>query len=165
MGYGDLDDLENVFTYKMPKDYPFLLAQDVDTRLNLGENVFDLSVEKWTHIRRNLEWVRSRPLPDKYMHNFGMHIGYRTCALCSKSIREYENTFGKMKVKEDKCLVCPLAKVNCCIDKGSVYHLIEKLIKFTQNDDPELDKWLEELDENVKRMISNIEKSRTLNYV
>jgi hypothetical protein len=50
----------------------------------------------------------------------GIHevIGYKTCALCLVSIKNFEREFGRQKYKEDRCRVCPLSVIERCIDES-----------------------------------------------
>lgn len=156
--YGGVEDLDNIYVYPLPKEYSLLNEQEVKERLARGESPFNLSLEKWRKIYAAIEWIATRHLPDKYMHNFQGKLGYTTCAMCLTALETYQATMGEIKVKSDKCKCCPLAKVDCCLDDNSSYKKIEQLIKQIETNLVfDMKKSLAQLKSHIYRLILNLE--------
>ena len=142
----------------LPKEHIFLKGKVINARLYKGESPIDLSIEKWKIILKALNWVSSRELPHKYIHNFleDNVLGQNSCALCKTSKKKYIDTIGDIKYQDDKCKVCPLSKVDQCTRKESSYDLIEfsfyKCGEESNNEESML-----ELSSAIKKMIANLE--------
>jgi len=163
MGFGDLDqfDLYRNTRYALPKDIAakFTHGDEIKSRLAKGENHFDLSILKWERLDAILDFIAKKTSKHKYLHNFKGRIGYKSCALCITSISRYEAMHGKMKSKEQKCTVCSLAKLDCCLEKKSAYGTVDRVLRRFY-DGQVLEKDQEtafaDLRGGVKRMIDNL---------
>ena len=138
MSYGDVDqfDVSRNTRYLLPLelDKKLYTADQISEMLARGRDPLELSIDKWERLAEVLNILYKKTSPEKYLHNLQDRIGYKTCALCIASIEKYTTLHGKIKVKEDKCSVCPLARVDRCIDSKSAYMGIERIIKkFVEN--------------------------------
>ncbi len=156
--YGGMEDLDNIYVYPLPADKMLINENEVKERLSAGESPISISLDKWRRIYNAIDWISTRHLPDKYMHNFSGKLGYTTCAMCLYAMKTYENTIGKMEAKSDKCKCCPLAKLDCCLEEGSSYKKVENLVKQIEaNLVYDMKKSIEQLKSYVYRLILNLE--------
>lgn len=107
------------------KKFPFTEAGLKESLAN-GADPIELSLQKW-EILRDIA-AAQEPTPNG-IGGLMDDIGSHTCALCLHSIAEYrKTTSAEMTSSRDKCGPCALEKIDCCVDKDSVYKRIESLV-------------------------------------
>jgi hypothetical protein len=103
----------------------------VRSQLERGADPAALSIEKWVRIREVYRHISGRFNPVRFYRHIGEYTGYRTCALCVHSTTLYERAHGPVRYGKDRCTLCPLAKVDCCLDDGSIFAQIDRLLAWT----------------------------------
>jgi hypothetical protein len=125
-----LDWMRRDTRFPLPADIGRMLSTEAEVRAALaeGSDPIAVSTDKWRRIGEVIRLIGSTPLPLAYMHDLARHIGSQTCALCIDSAARYEAAHGEPRYGTDKCSVCPLASVDRCTRKGSVYQRLEALM-------------------------------------
>lgn len=117
---------------KSGKVSDLLGAEQVKKKLEEGADPLELSLEKWLRIKDFIQatmWT-------EYFKGVYEHIGFNTCALCLAAHKKAKSELGELKFAEEKCRFCALAKINGCLQPGSVYRQIESFL-FESQFDPE----------------------------
>lgn len=133
MPYWDEAPYKIVTNFPLPPDVISIMYTDNDItrRLDNNEDPVLLSIEKWERILRVYSIISELRHPYAHYSEIYKFIGYRTCALCIVSIRNFEKMHGPQRYKEDKCSVCPLAQIERCIDETSAFHKIESILEYS----------------------------------
>ncbi|HAW77397.1 MAG TPA: hypothetical protein DCW74_16895 [Alteromonas australica] len=111
-----------------------LSPEDVEARLNGGENAIELSIQKWEKLRRVIQEIGEDVEPSRFYKALRDFTGMDSCALCLKAIQKLKEDGVSLKSREDKCRVCPLATVDQCTKSESVFSRIDDLLYFGESD-------------------------------
>lgn len=135
MPYWDEDPYKIVTHLPLSSDIVSIMYTDIDVldKLAQGEDPIQISIDKWERILQVYTIISELKHPYAHYDEIINFIGYKTCALCIVSIRKFEELHDEQKFKEDKCSVCPLSKIERCIDESSTFSKIEKLLNYKFN--------------------------------
>lgn len=132
MSYFEEDDLniwtENHFSIPASLKEKLLYKEDILSKLDDSQNPIDLSIQKWEMVLEIVEFVSEKGSPYFYYKDIYQYIGFETCALCLVSTRKFIEKFGSVKYAEDKCRVCPLAKIDRCTEESSTFEIIADIL-------------------------------------
>ena len=120
-----------IITHKpLPEETISILysINDVHKALDAGEDPVEISIKKWQKFLEVYNHISEYKNPYLYYGDIHKLIGYKTCSLCIISIRKFESEHGIRKYKEDKCTVCPLSKIDRCIDENSTFAQIDDIL-------------------------------------
>ena len=97
---------------------------DIKAALGFGKDPIELSIQKWQKIKKVVE---DRPTLGTVM-GLSDYIGYKSCALCLRSIEIFKAANGDLLKDSSKCTVCPLAAIESCVAENSAYSQIDKAV-------------------------------------
>lgn len=132
---------------------------DIIAALGSGQSPIELSIQKWQKIRKVVE---DRPTIGTLM-GLSDYIGYKSCALCLRSIEIFKTSNGDLKDDSSKCTVCPLATIEPCVASNSAYSQIDKAVisaTYASSSPEENLKILNQFKENLEKLLANLEKLR-----
>jgi len=132
------DEDKIILVQKLPEAMVSQLMdeEEVENRI-VKEDPLSLSIDKWNRIYSMIIDVNKlKEIPTIYYSTIEPYIGYKTCALCITSIAKFKELYGPLQSRESKCSLCPLKVVDCCLDEGSSYNKIEKLLEESTTDYP-----------------------------
>jgi hypothetical protein len=135
-----------------------MTPDEVEARLDQGENPFALSLEKWQRIEKAILEIIEEPAPLTYLESLRTYIGYKTCALCLESLGTYKIEGKEIHTGSDKCRVCALAKIDQCTVQGSQFGQIDEIMNKSPLEVPEemVTERIEMLLKSVRKMIKNL---------
>jgi hypothetical protein len=134
--------------------------QEVYARLGAGESAVELSIDKWTRLRDVVAEIRKEALPSLYFNALKENIGYRTCALCIRSVERFTELHGRPTRASHKCTVCPLGSIDRCVEEDSTFAEIDRMTepRRVRLDSGEEANEADKLLRLCERMISSLEK-------
>lgn len=106
----------------------FLTPRDVAERLNRGEDPVAVTKLKWQRFAQVIDLISAQSSPEQYVHNFKGKIGLQSSALCLSSLEKYNKLYGEAINRTDKCRVCPLARLDCCLVSGSSFERVVEIL-------------------------------------
>ncbi len=133
MAFGD-DETKKIVNnsrhYYLPNEISrnLLTEEYVLTELKQKVDPTLISIQKWEGILKAFIFLKDLYSPTGYFHKILSFIGSDNCSLCIVSREKFINDNGQLFSKESKCSVCPLSKVDRCIDNESIYSEIENLL-------------------------------------
>jgi len=167
--YKPEEDLENRIIIRNPLSSEeigiLMTGEEAENRLSDNENPAALSIEKWKRMQKLISILSKKTDPEFFYPDLIYFIGYKTCALCLNSIEQYELKYGIQKYKENRCLMCPLRKIDCCLDTSSAFNKIVYLLegKVSSKIKPGIDfssissaERLKMIDDAILKMIENL---------
>lgn len=132
MAYFEDDDLSiwNEIHFPIPQvlSDKLLTESKLQELLEKNTDIVQLTIYKWKVIFEIVEYISTRNLPFRFYKSLQSAINYKTCPLCIQSIQQYEKLNGKIQYNDDKCKVCPLSKIDRCVNADSSFQLVAQSI-------------------------------------
>ena len=116
--------------FRVPGGETIPNKRTVRRRMRQGEDPTLLSFEKWDRIAEVASELDKTPNPGRYYADLRGYLSAESCALCIDSIERLRRERGEYKYREEKCEVCPLAEIEACTKRGSVFDRIDDILAY-----------------------------------